>query len=213
MELQVNARTVFGKKVNSLRKQWITPGVIYGKHIKTPVSVQFDRNAFVKIYREAGESTPVDLLGDSKELVLIYHIDTDPVTDVVIHVDFLAVKANEKVRASVAIVLVGEAPAEKERLGTVELVKDTVTVEAFPRDLPHNIEVDISWLATLQDGIFVSDLKVSDKVEILDDPEQPIVAIAEIEEEVEETTGTADAAWNATADAIEAQKTAEKGKE
>lgn len=140
-------------------------------------------------------------------MVLIHYVDTDPVSDAVIHVDFLAVKANEKVRASVEIVLVGESPVEKEGIGTVQLVKDTVLVEAFPRDLPHSIEVDISGLLTLQDGVFVSDLKVSDKVEIVDDLEQPVVAVTALqEEEVEAIGSTEDAAGNATAAAIDAEK-------
>ena len=188
MELHVTDRVVFGKKVNNIRKQSLVPGIVYGKHIKTPVAVQFDKNSFIKVYKAAGESTPVDLTGDNKELVLIHHIDTDPVTDVVLHVDFLAVKADEKVKASVAIVLEGQSPAEKEGVGKVQLVKDFVTVEALPRELPHNIVVDISKLATLQDGIFVSDLNVSDKVVILDDADQPVVAVVEIADDSEEET-------------------------
>jgi large subunit ribosomal protein L25 len=137
----------------------------------------------------------VDLTGDQSELVLIHHVETDPVTDVVIHVDFLAVKADEKVRASVAIMMTGTAPVEKDGLGKVQLVKDHVTVEALPRDLPHDIKVDLSNLATLQDGIFVSDLVVSDKVTIIDDKELPVVAVVQLQqEEVEVATGPVDAA-------------------
>lgn len=114
MELQVTNRVVFGKKVNSIRKQSLVPAIVYGKHLKSPIALQFDKNTFLKVYKAAGESTPVDLIGDAKELVLIHHIDVDPVTNGLLHVDFLAVKANEKVKAPVSIVLVGQAPAEKE---------------------------------------------------------------------------------------------------
>lgn len=193
MELHVTDRVVFGKKVNNIRKQGFVPGIVYGKHIKTPVAVQFEKNVFLKTYRASGVSTPIDLTGDNKELVLIHHIDTDPVTDVVLHVDFLAVKADEKVRASVAISLVGQSPAEKEGVGKVQLVKDHVMVEALPRDLPHDITVDVSTLATLQDGVFVSDLKLGDKVTVLDDADQPVVAIVEIEDGSEEETTTTEA--------------------
>ncbi|MEI7477846.1 MAG: 50S ribosomal protein L25 [bacterium] len=207
MELLVNARTVVGKKVQLIRNQGLVPGIVYGKHMKQPTTVQFDKNAFLKTYRSAGESTPVDLTGDSKELVLIHHITTDPVTDVVLHVDFLAVKADEKVRASVEIKLIGIAPVEKDGLARVQLVNDAVTVEALPRDLPHDIEVDISELKTLNDGIFVKDLKVSSKVEIIDDAEQPVVTVVELKEEAEEVAaGPVDAAGNAAAAAIEAEK-------
>jgi hypothetical protein len=56
----------------------------------------------------------------------------------------LAVKADEMVRASVSIVLIGVSPAEKDGIGKVQLVKDHVIVEALPRELPHDIKVDIS---------------------------------------------------------------------
>lgn len=189
MELVVAKRTLTGKKVHTLRKQSIIPGVVYGKHLSAPAVVQFDKNSFLRAYKHAGESTPVDLTGDETHLVLIHHIDVDPVTDMVTHVDFLAVKADEKVEASVAIVMVGTSPAEKDGLGRVQLVKDHVIVEALPRDLPHDIKVDISVLATLQDGIFVRDLQVSDKVEILDDADLPIVSVVALEDEAEEVPG------------------------
>lgn len=192
MELTVQKRTLTGKKVHTLRKQNIIPGVVYGKHLSAPAVVQFDKNSFLKAYKHAGESTPVDLTGDESHLVLIHHIDVNPVTDVVEHVDFLAVKADEKVTASVHIVLEGVSPAEKDGLGRVQLVKDHVEVEALPRDLPHDIKVDVSGLATLQDGIFVRDLKVSDKVEIKDDEDLPIVAVVALEDEAEEETTTAE---------------------
>ena len=210
MELIVKSRIVFGKKVNRIRKEGQVPGIVYGRHLKSPLAVQFDKVAFLKTYKFAGESTPVDLSGDQTELVLIHHVDTDPVTDVVSHVDFLAVKADEKVRASVAIIMVGQAPAEKDGLGKVQLVKDHVTVEAFPRELPHDIKIDLSGLATLQDGLFVSDLVVSDKVTIIDDKDLPVVTIVQLQEEEVEIAGPVDAAGSATAAAIEAEKATKK---
>lgn len=186
MELLVAKRTLTGKKVHTLRKQSIIPGVVYGKHLSAPAVVQFDKNSFLKAYKHAGESTPVDLTGDESHLVLIHQIDVDPVTDMVTHVDFLAVKADEKVQASVSIVMVGTSPAEKDGLGRVQLVKDHVVVEALPRDLPHDIRVDVSGLVTLQDGIFVRDLQVSDKVEIIDDADLPIVSVVALDDETEE---------------------------
>lgn len=210
MELNVTSRTVFGKKVNRIRKEGLVPGIVYGRHLKSPLAVQFDKVTFIKAYKAAGESTPVDLTGDQSELVLIHHVETDPVSNVVIHVDFLAVKADEKVRASVVIKVVGQSPAEKDGLGRVQLVKDHVTVEAFPRDLPNNIQVDVSGLATLQDGIFVGDLVVGDKVTIIEDKDQPVIAIVELQQEEAEATGPVDAAGAATAAAIEAEKAAKK---
>ncbi|MBR4567800.1 hypothetical protein IKO18_05340 [bacterium] len=75
----------------------------------------------------------------------------------------------------------------------MQLVKDVVEVEAFPQDLPHNIEIDISKIETANDVIFVKDLQVSSKVRIVDDAEQPVVTVVELSDE-EETTSTEDAA-------------------
>lgn len=108
------------------------------------------------------------------------------------HVDFLAVKSDEKVTTEVALKLIGESIIEKLGQGKIQLVKDFVEVEAFPQDLPHDFPIDISIIETMNDAIFVKDLKVSDKVKILDDPEQVLVTILTIaEEEVEEVAPVA----------------------
>jgi large subunit ribosomal protein L25 len=62
-------------------------------------------------------------------------------------------------------------------------VRDEIEVEALPQDLPSKFEVDISVLETVNDVFFIKDLKVSDKVTILDDPELPILTVAVIEDE------------------------------
>ncbi len=77
-------------------------------------------------------------------------------------------------------------------------MKDFVEVEAFPQDLPHDITIDISNIKTMNDTIFVKDLKVSDKVRILDDMEQPVITVLTLQEEVEEVPVVA-AAEGATA--------------
>ena len=66
-------------------------------------------------------------------------------------------------------------------------MKDFIEVEAFPQDLPHDITIDISVIKNINDVIVVGDLKFSDKVEVLDDPEQAIVTVLIMTEEVEET--------------------------
>ncbi|MBR2157870.1 hypothetical protein IJ913_00195 [bacterium] len=62
-------------------------------------------------------------------------------------------------------------------------VRDEIEVEALPQDLPSKFEVDVSVLQTVNDVFFIKDLKVSDKVTILDDPELPILTVAVIEDE------------------------------
>jgi hypothetical protein len=140
----------------------------------------------LKVYKASGYTTPVELTGEVDQLVLIHSFQLDPILDEIITADFLAVSRTEKVSASVPVVLIGESPLEKLNEGRVQLVKDTVEVEAFPQDLPHQIEIDASLLVDVNAVVFVKDLKFSSKVEILDDGEQPVATIVILSEEAEE---------------------------
>ena len=176
------------RKIKELRKNWQLPGVVYGKMLKTPVLLCWLKNDFVKIYREAWYSTPFELQGAVNQLVLLQDMQLDPVTDEVLSVDFLAVNKNEKVTASIPVALIWESKVEKMNEGKIQLVKDEIEVEAFPQDLPHSIEINISKIESVNDVIFVKDLDISSKVRIVDDEEQPIVTVVELtdEEEVSE---------------------------
>lgn len=155
--------------------------------MEAPKSVSIDKVQLVKAYHKAWMSTPVEITGEwVNELVLFHELQLDPVSDHVIHVDFLAVNKDEKVSAEVPVVLVGVSPYEKSWAGKVSLVKDAIEVEALPLDLPHDIEIDISWIESVNDVIHVSDLKVSDNVEILDDPELTLVTVSEFSAQPEE---------------------------
>ena len=183
MQLKVQKRNVVWKQVKKLRKQGILPGIIYGRHIENAIPVQVNKNEFLKVYSKAWESQTIILKWDDVEqMVLIHDIDTHPVTDEVIHVDFLAVKADEKVEAEVHVVLVGESPVVKNNLGRLELLKDTILVEAYPQDLPEKIEVDVSGIEKLSDVIHIKDIKVSDKIVIKEDLQEPVVTVISLSE-------------------------------
>jgi len=189
MELQVQKREP--GKVKPLLKKGIVPGIVYGKHLDEPVMVKFNKNDFIKIYKQAGTSTPITLTGDIEQLVLIHDYQLDPVKDTLIHADFLALKKWEKVKAMVPVVVEGIEKLQKQGL-EVNIVKDEIEVEAIPSKLPHEIKIDVS---ELQDGenISVADLKLDEEVEIITPAEEAIVVVynpsaGSEEEETEETT-------------------------
>ena len=201
MKLSVKKREIHGKKVKNLRAQGLVPAVIYGKHVKAE-SISCVKNDLLKVYRTAWYSTPVELTGDVDHLVLINSLQLDPVSDEIISADFLAVSRTEKVSAKIPVVTFWESQLEKLNEGKVMLIKDEVEVEAFPQDLPSKFEVDISVLETVNDVFFVKDLKVSDKVTILDDPELPILTVSVLEDEEPATEEGGEAA---TAEAPKAE--------
>jgi len=187
MDLAVQKREAAGKKVKLIRKEWIIPGIIYGKYVEWTTTISFDKQDFLRQYRKGWYSIPLTLKGDGvDQLVLIHDIQVDPVTNMLMHVDFLTLKKWEKIKTSVPIVLEWESPVEKLGEGKVQLVKDEVEIEAIPQNLPHDIKVDISGLVTIQDGIFVKDLLVGKWVEVLDEPEIAVVTVLAMVEEVEE---------------------------
>ena len=185
MKLSVKKRDIFGKKVKNLRAQGLVPAVIYGKHVDA-VSISCVKNDLLKVYRTAWYSTPVELTGDVDHLVLINSLQLDPVSDEIISADFLAVSRTEKVAAKIPVVTVWESQLEKLNEGKIMQIRDEVEVEALPQDLPSKFEIDISVLQTVNDVFFIKDLKVSNKVTILDDPELPILTVSVLSDETEE---------------------------
>ena len=192
MKLSVKKREIHGKKVKSLRAQGLVPAVIYGKHVEAE-SISCVKNDLLKVYRTAWYSTPVELTGDIDQLVLINSLQLDPVSDEIISADFLAVSRTEKVSAKIPVVTFWESQLEKLNEGKIMQIRDEIEVEAFPQDLPSKFEIDVSVLQTVNDVFFVKDLKVSDKVTVLDDPELPILTVSVLsdEEPVEETAEAA----------------------
>jgi len=190
MKLSVKKRDIHGKKVKNLRAQGLVPAVIYGKHVQAE-SISCVKNDLLKVYKASGYSTPVELTGDVNHLVLINALQLDPVSDEIISADFLAVSRTEKVSAKIPVVTFGESQLEKLNEGKIMQIRDEVEVEALPQDLPSKFEIDISVLQTVNDVFFIKDLKVSDKVTILDDPELPILTVSVIEDEAAEGEGEA----------------------
>ena len=158
--------------------------------LETPVLLKCVKNDFIRVYRTSGYSTPIELTGAVDQLVLLHAMQLDPVTDEVLSLDFLAVDKHQKVTANVPVVLVGESTVEKLNQGKIQLVKDSVEVSALPQDLPHEIEVDLSKVTSVNDVIFVRDLTVAKKVEIVDDAQQPVVTVVELEQDEETPEAT-----------------------
>jgi len=176
-KLKVEKRKIVGRKVKALRKQGILPANIYGKEIKS-LAVQLPTKDFLKIYQEVGETGIVELsLGEEKYPVLIHNLQLQPVTGQPLHVDFRKVTLTEKVKATVPVVTVGEAPAVTQKLGILLTPVNELEVEALPTDLPEHIEVDISNLKEVDQEIKISDLKIPQKVTVLANQELVIVKI------------------------------------
>lgn len=184
--LSATARTE-DKSATVLRQEDQVPCVVYGNKSEN-LSLTCVYNEIYKAYAAAGESTIVDLtIGDNKKIPVLFHqIQTDPVTDKLIHVDFYAVDMKKEIEANVPVVFEGESPAVKELGGVLVTTNDHITVRCLPADLPHEIVVSLENVVDFESALHVSDLVAPEGVEILDDPEMMLATAQEPRSATEE---------------------------
>lgn len=171
--LEASKRDIFGRKVKRLRKEGLIPANIFGKKIKSE-ALSVKSKEFSEVFEKAGE-TQIIYLNDRP--VLVSGLQIDPVTSNYLHIDFRQVDLTEKITANVPVELIGESPAEKQKLGTVVQQLSEIEVEALPTDLPEKIEVDSSTLVEVDQTIYVKDLKIDKKVIVLTDLESIVVKV------------------------------------
>lgn len=188
--IKIEKRTVTGKQVKQLRRQGILPGVVYGHKIES-YPVQMDRHSTTLLMRTITPTTLVTLdLNGKKTKVIVRERNYDVVTGELLHLDFLAISMTEKLRAFVAIELVGEAPVLDAVPGSlINHVLNEIEIEALPADMPERLEVDISKLEAAEDVITVADLDLGDKITILTDESELVVSVAYVAEETEPEEG------------------------
>ncbi|MFC1594982.1 50S ribosomal protein L25 [Patescibacteria group bacterium] len=194
--LKAKTRDVIGRKVKNLREQEMVPAVLYGPKMKESQHLSVSIRELQKILRDVSESTILDLeIEDGKKTnVLIHDVAYDSVKDIPIHIDFYEVDMTKPIIANVELVFTGESEVIKSQGGVLIKVIHEVEVEALPKDLPEEFNIDISKLKTFEDRILISDISLPPGVKIESDPEG-VVALAEpprVEEEVEEKPAEAD---------------------
>ena len=144
IELKATPRTVVGKKVKTLRNAGLTPGVIYGRHMDSPVAVSFNTRDLEHVMHEAGTSTTIQVFVDGTAdpyLAIIRDAQFNAIKRNVIHLDLQALSLTETVRVPVSVVLVGIAPGIE--LGGILLqLANELEIEALPNALIPQIEVD-----------------------------------------------------------------------
>jgi large subunit ribosomal protein L25 len=190
VELDVTTREVLGKKVKAMRRGGVTPANIYGSGVASR-AVQVPSDELMRVLTEAGRNELVYVSLDGEERpTFIHEVQRNPVTDLILHVDFLQIDLTRRVKIDVPIHLTGVAPAVDTHQGILVQSLDHVTVEALPTEVPSEFEADVSVLKEIDDALHVSDLTAPEGVEILTDGEQMFAKVAPpVVEVVEEPIG------------------------
>ena len=183
--LKAEKRDVVGKQVKALRRAGKLPAVIYGRHTE-PINVNLEAYSAALVLSKVTSSSLVTIDVEGTQYpALVREKQRDYIKNRLLHVDFLAVSLDEKLRTSVSVHFIGVSAAVKDNGAVLVHNLEQLHVECLPTDLPERIDVDISILAKIGDGIRVKDVHVSDKVRLLDDLDT-MVAVAtmpKIEEE------------------------------
>jgi large subunit ribosomal protein L25 len=179
-------------KLEQIRQAGKLPAVFYGKkEATTPISIT--KKDFLKIWKEAGESSVITLeTPEGVKESLIHDVDFDPVSGTPRHADFYVFEKGHKVEVELPIEFVGIAPAVKDLGGILVKVLHAFKVKAMPKDLPHNVEVDISNLQTFDDQVLAQDIKLPSGVELEENPEEVVALVSAPREEKEEETAPID---------------------
>ncbi len=184
LTLEVKTRQKGG--LSASRKAGKLPAVLYGRHeVSTPITV--DTKSFEKVFRSAGESSVITLsgLGEVKQ-ALIHDVSVDPVSGTPIHADFYVIEKGQKGTVPVPLSFVGVSAAVKDLGGILVKVMHEIEIEVDPAQLPHEIEVDISALTTLDSQIAIKDLKFPASAVVSVDAEEVVALISIAKDEPEE---------------------------
>jgi large subunit ribosomal protein L25 len=176
-KLRAEPRQGRGKgAARKLRATGRVPGVLYGHGVE-PVSLSVRAQDLLHLFHASGGATmlvSLQLDGEA-HLAIPREVQRDHIHARFIHVDFLAVRRDEKVTLQVEVHEVGEAAGVKAG-GVIEHHLREVEVECLPSDVPEGIEADVSDLE-LGDMLRVRDLRPPHGVTILTDEDQPIVSV------------------------------------
>ena len=205
--LNVVTRTDLGKgAMKRLRAAGNVPAVIYG-HGAPAKTLYFSAADW-----EVLQKFELNLLslkeGDNEMLALIKEVQNDFIRGKVKHVDFLEVRRDEKIRASVVVHAGHEAPAGAAQGGMLEQDIHELEVECLPDALPEHLEINVSALE-LGAALHVSEIPMPEGVRILNDPELVVFHVVD-PSKIEEEEAAAPEAAEGEAAAAEPEVIGEK---
>jgi large subunit ribosomal protein L25 len=193
VKLKAQKRTLLGRNaVKKIKEKGLVPAVIYGSQAE-PMTLQIDARELTTVLAHASsehvlvELEIVDGSESTHRLALIQEVQHHPLKRALVHVDFHAVSATEKITSEVPIEAVGEALGVRTFGGLLEYSLRTLEVECFPQDLPDIVRIDVSNL-NIGESLHVRDIQLPSGVEAITDDDLTVVSVvaSRVGEEVTE---------------------------
>ena len=196
-KLTLQKRELTGKKSKELRQNGLIPSTVYGG--KEPVLTASEYVATEKVLEKAGYHSPVDLdIAGKKQMAIVKDVQIDPVSRMILNVEFQAISAREIVTATAPIVVVEFEASEAAKTHHFAMIHamEEIEIKAKPADLPEELTVDASGLTSVEDKLTVADIALPKGVEFADkelDQEQVVVSLYDPAAEAEKREAEAEA--------------------
>jgi len=180
IELNVEKRASQGKgQARRMRAQGQIPAVVYGAG-KPTVPISVDHKALSQAFRGGAGDNAIFLLklGGSEQSrhAMIREFQRDPVSRKPLHIDFVRVLLDTKIRVKVPIEVVGVAQGVKTEGGILDFVTREVEIECLPNNIPEHLPIDVSELA-IGDALRISQIPAIEGVTVVDDPDKVLVHV------------------------------------
>jgi large subunit ribosomal protein L25 len=198
VKLTAQKRTLIGRNaIKKIKEKGLVPGVIYGSQAE-PIALQIDGRQLANVLSHASsehvlvELEIVDGSESTNRLALIQEVQHHALKRELLHVDFHAVSATEKIFSEVPIEAVGEALGVRTFGGLLEYSLRTLEVECYPQDLPDIVRIDVTNLS-IGESLHVRDIQLPPGVEATTDEDLTVVSVvaSRVGEEVTETAEVA----------------------
>jgi large subunit ribosomal protein L25 len=203
--LTLSPREITGKKVAVLRREGLIPVHLYGGNGDS-LALQTTYVELRQLLPRVGRNVPVTIRvegSDSEDICFVREVQRHPVTDALVHVDFLRTDVSRKVIAEVPVVLDGVPPAVSLHAGTLIQNMLTLSIEALPLDMPASLNVDVTFLEDFDTTIHVSDIVVAEGLTVMSAGDSLVARVAPPRVEVEEVTAAEEGEEGAEGDGAE----------
>jgi large subunit ribosomal protein L25 len=185
--LSLSRRQIIGKKVKTLRRKGIVPVHMYGSGTEA-LSLQTEALVLQQLLPRVGTNVPLSISvedGSGENICFVREVQRHPVTEEILHVDFLRVDVSQTIQAEVPVNVIGESPAVRDLNGTLLLQLQSILVEALPMNVPASLDVDISGLDNFEKAVYVSDVAVGARVTFITGADEMIARVSAPRIEVE----------------------------
>ena len=221
INLNARIRKVTGNNpARSLRREGRIPAVLYGPKTK-PILLSVDSKEFEQVVKKSTiGSVLLNLMiqnGNTESRpAMVKELQTHPVTQRFLHVDFYEVDMQRKIKVMVPVVVRGKAKGVEEG-GLLQIAHREIEVLCLPTEIPESFEVDVSDL-DIGDAIHLEDIQPVGNIEIPAEANVTVVSVlapkveAAVEEELVEGEEAAEAEV-AAGEESEKETSSEKTKE